>query len=77
MVVDGVNIVINNMYISDRWAIFGFGEEIQTQNFNNYSINEPMVQMQILVFFHNWTYKLFSEENTVPEARKGGRVRHL
>ena len=53
MVVDGVNIVINNMYISDRWAIFGFGEEIQTQNFNNYSINEPMVQMQILVFFHN------------------------
>ena len=50
-------------------ALCSSGEEIQTQNFNIYIINEVMEQ----ALFHIWMNKLFSEENKVPRTLFEGR----
>ena len=44
------------------------GEEIKTQNFYIYSINEGIIQTQKFLPFHNWINKLFSAENKVPRT---------
>ena len=43
-----------NKQIDLKWALCSVGEEIQTQNFNIYSINEVI----IVFFLHNWIHKL-------------------
>ena len=49
-----------------KGALCSFQEEIQTQHFNFYKINEAVIQTQkYYIFFHNWINKLFSEENKV------------
>ena len=49
---------------------------------NIYSINEVIKQIQRHLFLHNFTDKLFSEENNVPSVKhcvklERGRVRHI
>ena len=50
---------------------------MQTQKFNIYRINEVIIQ----TFLHEWSNKLFSEENKMPKntvwGKKGGGVRHM
>ena len=46
-----------------KGALRGFGEGVQTQNFDIYNINVVMIQTQDFLFFHNWINKLFLEEN--------------
>ena len=39
------------------------GDEIQTQNFDIYNINEVIIQTQKYLYFLHLTSKLFSEES--------------
>ena len=54
--------------LTEHYAVFG--EEIQTQNFNIYYVNEIIIQTQKYVYttFRNWIKKLFSEENKPPRT---------
>lgn len=50
-----------------KGALCSSKEEIQTQNFYIYSINEVIAQShKYIYFFHNWINKLFSEETKNP-----------
>ena len=52
-------------------ALCSFGEEIQTQSFNIYSINVVTIQKNVY-FFHSWINELLSDGNKVPRTLLDG-----
>ena len=51
-----------------KGALCSSGEEIQTQDFDTYNINEVRIQTQKYLSFYNWVNKLLSEKKKDPQS---------